>query len=148
MAVSNNSGCTGAAVYRGKVGENIADITSRFPYWFCKNYQKYSGKDEEIFFDQHMLLAAMAPRTGYVNSALEDEWADPQSEYFGAIAAAEIWEKMGLKGLVSNEELPEEPELNKALPEGNVAYRLRDGILFMGRSDWAAFIEFRKLHNV
>lgn len=148
MAVSNNSGCTGAAVHRGKVGENVYDITTRFPYWFCKNYQNYNDKEEELPIDQHMLLACMAPRTVYVNSAKEDEWADPQSEYLGAAAASEIWEKLGLKGLVSSEELPEEPELNKALPEGNIAYRLREGIHFMGRSDWEAYIEFRKIHNV
>lgn len=154
MVISNNSGCTGAALHRGKVGENVYDITSRFPYWFCRNYQNYNYKEEELPIDQHMLLACVAPRAVYVNSALEDQWADPVSEYLSAAAASEIWEKMGQKGLVpagglsADSQLPADPEVNVALPEGSVAYRLREGIHFMGRSDWAAYIEYRKLHNV
>lgn len=162
MVISNNSGCTGAALHRGKVGENVYDITSRFPYWFCRNYQSYCGKEDKLPVDQHMLLACIAPRAVYVNSALEDEWADPQSEYLSAAAASEVWEKLGCAGLLPRAKdgellpektemamaLPEKPEVNVALPDGEVAYRLREGIHFMGRSDWAAYIEYRKLHDL
>ena len=40
--ISNDSGCAGAAITRGKRGEHILDITNRFGYWFAKRYAKYA----------------------------------------------------------------------------------------------------------
>ena len=82
--VSNDSGCSGAAVTRGKKGEHVVHITKNFPFWFCKNYQKYIENEENMPFDQHQLLALVAPRPLCVGSATEDEWADPQSEQMAA----------------------------------------------------------------
>ena len=41
-------------------------------------------------FDQHFLLAAIAPRRVYVASASQDCWADPENEYLSCIAAGNI----------------------------------------------------------
>ena len=61
LAHSNNSGCSGAAVTREKVGERVEQITRNFPYWFCENYKKYIGKEFDMPFDQHFLIASIAP---------------------------------------------------------------------------------------
>lgn len=96
----NCSGNSGAALSRGNTGETVADITSRFPYWFCKKYAKYADKEESLPFDQHELLALIAPRYLYVASATEDAWADPDGELLSAKLASAYYEMYGLKGVV------------------------------------------------
>ncbi|OQB15294.1 MAG: hypothetical protein BWY15_00665 [Firmicutes bacterium ADurb.Bin193] len=140
-AISNESGCSGAAISRGKQGETIKNICNRFPYWFCDNYKKYIDKEFDMPFDQHFLLAAIAPRKVYVASAEEDLWADPVSEFLSCVAASEVFEKMGLDGLIHNDNLPEAGEV---FHKGNIGYHLRAGLHFFSREDWLHFIEFLK----
>ena len=74
-AISNDSGCSGAAITRGKRGEGILEITNRFGYWFSKKYAKYATDVNTLPLDQHFLLAASAPRKILIGSAKEDIWA-------------------------------------------------------------------------
>lgn len=139
--ISNNSGCSGGAISRGKVGETVEKINKVFPYWFAPNYQKYNGKEEEMPFDQHFLVAASAPRHVYVASAVEDIWADPDSEYLSCCAASEVYEKLGMTGFVHPDRLPQSGDV---LQEGNVGYHLRSGCHFLGREDWNNYFNFIK----
>ena len=141
MGISNNSGCLGAAISRGKTGEQVKDVTDRFGYWFCDNYKKYIDNEKDIPFDQHFLIGAIAPRYVYVASATNDTWADPKSEFLGCAAASKVYEALGLKGLVSPDEYPQGgTKLNK----GGIAYHLRDGTHFLSRYDWQCFMEYLK----
>ena len=74
----NGSGCCGAALSLGKTGENLASIQTFFPHWFAPGFRFYAGKENELPFDQHFLLAAVAPRILHVGSGSEDAWADPE----------------------------------------------------------------------
>ncbi len=137
--ISNDSGCSGAAVSRGKGGESIERITNRFGYWFCDDYKKYSGKEDSLPFDQHFLLAASAPRKVYVASAVEDTWADPDSEYLSCFGASEVYEKLGMEGLVGPDRLPGPGDVYHG---GNVGYHLRKGTHYLSREDWKYFMDF------
>jgi len=145
MAISNDSGCSGAAISRGKVGEDIQAITNRFPYWFCGNYKAWVGREWDAPFDQHFLLALVAPRALYVCSATEDEWADPNSEYLCSIAASEAWRLLRRPGLIGPDALPA-PDM--PFHAGSVAYHLRTGAHFLSRSDWGWHMEYREKHGV
>lgn len=138
-AYSNNSGCAGAAVSRGKVGETVKEIYSRFPHWFCQNFEKYGDREDEMPHDQHFLLAAIAPRPVLVGSATEDEWADPLSELLSCIAASPVFPR----GLVFPDRLPTDVD---AYLEGCVGYHLRKGKHYFAREDWARLIRFVRLH--
>jgi hypothetical protein len=142
MVVSNNSGCTGAALSRGKQGETIRDINTRFPHWFSDNYKRYNGREEELPVDQHMLLALIAPRLLYVASASEDQWADPVSEFLSLTAAAKVYRLFGLQAL---EEQPF-PPADSPIARGQTGYHVRTGLHDLLHSDWRCFIEFAKRH--
>ena len=134
--ISNDSGCSGTAITRGKVGEQISQITKRFPYWFCENYKKYVDHND-LTFDQHMLLATIAPRTVLIGSAVEDVWADPDSEYLSCVAASFAWENLGEKGFVAPDRLP---VVGADFREGNICYHLRDGLHYFSRRDWGVYM--------
>lgn len=146
-AVSNDSGCSGAAITRGKAGERVADITAdfRFPYWFCPNYLAYRDNERAMPFDQHYLLALIAPRPLAVGSATRDEWADPESEFMSSILASEAWTAQGKTGLVAD--TSRLPEPGAELPDGMIGYHLRNGTHFLGREDWTAYIRFFNRHS-
>ncbi len=141
VVYSNNSGCSGAALYKDKVGENIKSITEVFPYWFCENYLKYSGRDSEMPFDQHYLTACVAPRRVYIASAQEDKWADPVSEFMNCVAVGGFYEQMGLTGFVHGNALPKPVQI---FHEGNVAYHLREGEHRFGYEDWQYLLKYAK----
>ena len=150
--ISNDSGCCGASLNRGNTGhvretqrgELITDITNRFGYWFCKNLRKYRETNVPDCYDQHFLLASIAPRFVYVASATMDDWADPTSEFLSCVAASEVYEKDGLQGLIHNGEIPEGGE---ELQDGRIGYHKRPGMHFLSRYDWQRYMNFIKLHE-
>lgn len=136
---ANNSGCSGAAITRGKAGERVADITANFPYWFCEKYQQYSGREHTMPFDQHWLIASVAPRMVFVGSAGEDIWADPAAEKQGCMAAAPAWETLGKPGFVC---LGNMESLLERYKRGSVGYHIRAGQHFFTRYDWHQLMRF------
>lgn len=143
--VSNDSGCNGTAITRGKIGENIADSVRVFPYWYCENYANYAGKEYDLPIDQHQLLSLIAPRLLCVGSAKEDNWADPESEYLSVKLASEAFALLGQSGLVdATDELSQS---GTHLLAGNPGYQIRAGSHFLGREDWNTYLDFLDLHK-
>lgn len=142
-ALVNNSGCCGAALNRGKTGESVTSIQTIFPHWFCPNFRAYQNIPvEQMPFDQHQLLGAMAPRPVYVASGSTDYWTDPEAEFAGCKAASPFWEALGLPGLT----ISEYPEPDTAHPEGMVGYHLRRGGHNLTTWDWMRFCDFEERH--
>ena len=86
-------------------------------------------------FDQHWLIASIAPRKVYVASASEDIWADPDSEYLACVAASPAFKN----GFVCENRLP---QINDTFHNGDIGYHLRKGRHYMGREDWNKAISF------
>jgi hypothetical protein len=141
MTISNNSGCSGAAIARRKKGESVKKII-RFKHWFCTNYWKYADNEEKLPFDSHMLIALSAPRLVYVASASKDSWADPEGEFEGTVLASKVYEKLGIPGLGTDKF----PALNGAIHTGKVGYHLRDGKHALNEFDWDQFMNFADKH--
>jgi len=156
-AYSNAAGCAGDSLAHGgsglsrtverdaSRGELISDIVKTFPFWFCKNFAKYADKNYSDTFDQHFLLASIAPRYVMVGSCDLDLWADPQSQQLCALAAGEAWEKLGLSGLVGGSERYLDP--GEALIDGHVAYFKIHSLHFLSRHGWRNFLNFVEKHR-
>ena len=136
--ISNESGQSGAALSRGKSGEKIKDIYNEFPYWFSKSYKKYIDNEDLQEFDQHFLLALIAPRKLYVASAEDDLWADPKSEFLSCVAVNPIYKLYNKEGIVYDDY----PQVNQKLHKGNIGYHMRSGSHSLIRYDWNSFIEY------
>ncbi len=74
MALSAQSGCAGAALWRRRSGETLEKMVTRFPYWLCRNAWKFSGQENDLPVDQHMLLALLAPPAVFLYNGVDDPW--------------------------------------------------------------------------
>lgn len=137
---ANDSGCSGAALSRGYcVGaERIEDIYKKFDYWFCPNYAKYIANEQNMPFDQHCLLALLAPRAVYIGGAIEDVWADNDNQFLSCVAATEVWKLYGKKGLISSDRLP---VCGDIFTDGEVGFHLRSGKHYHSRTDWLIYMD-------
>ena len=142
MVISNNSGCSGAALSRRNYGETVPRINKSFPWWFCNKYQTYNQDVPSLPMDQHELLALIAPRPVYVASAQEDKWADPRGEFLSLQEASKVYALYGYDTLQGYSF----PAPNEHLWKGNCGYHMRTGVHDVTDFDWQSYIEFADKH--
>jgi dienelactone hydrolase len=138
LTISNDSGCTGAALARNKKGERVAVINKNFPHWFNTNYKKFNNKEDKLPIDQHQLIALMAPRLVYVASASQDGWADPEGEFLSCVNAGPVYELFGLKGVGATKM----PKPQKPLHTGHIGHHIREGKHNLTEYDWDRYMDF------
>ena len=71
-----------------------------FTHWYCKAYAKYAPNPPKLLtFDQHLLVASIAPRRVLVEGFGPNDWMDTKGEYLACRAASPAWDFLGLKGM-------------------------------------------------
>jgi len=122
--VNDNASCAaGSPVFRyvGHGGETL-NIVNVFPSWFGPDIHRYVGREEELPFDQHCLLATVAPRPLLLTFALDDRWSNPEGMVQSFWAAGEVYRFLGA-------------------PD-NIAFHLRPGGHAHNLQDWDVLLDF------
>ncbi|WP_205748111.1 SGNH/GDSL hydrolase family protein [Dyadobacter luticola] len=141
MVLSNESGAGGGKQFRRHIGEDIQRLCTVFPHWYAKSFRKYMGKDKELPFDQHFVMALIAPRPVYLATAEEDRNADPRGEFETAKASDATYKFLGTKGF----EGTTFPALNQPV-YGQIGFHIRPGGHDVTNFDWIQFLNFSNLH--
>lgn len=140
LAAPHQSGTGGAALSRSKNGESVGIINALFPHWFGAKFQEFADQEQRLPIDQHLLISLVAPRPVLVSDGSEDDWADPAGAQAAVEAASQVYELLGVPGLV--------PEgLNRASFSGHVAWHRRPGGHALQAGDWTTFMDFGDQHR-
>lgn len=149
FACVNNSGASGAALSRGRCegGESIKDCCKSFPFWYSLNYQKYIDNEDKLPFDQHCLIALVAPRQVYIGAAKEDVWADNDNQILSCFAASKAWSLYQVEGLIAPNRLP---LCGERFTQGSIGFYLRAGHHGHIVDDWRIYMETiqNKIKNI
>ena len=137
LTVSNCSGTCGAKLAHRFFGESFEWIDLWNPHWTVPEFKKYIRRDTEFPIDQHMLMAAIAPRLLYVASGSLDEYADPRGEFEAAVAASPAWRLSGGSGTGTTAF----PPCGK-LVGNEVGYYLREGVHDFTPENWKVLMDF------
>jgi len=148
LACVNGAGEGGPALARRNFGETILQETTNFPHWFVPKYTTYAGKEDTLPFDQHQLIALVAPRGYHGGDGVLDTWADPRGSWLSFVEASKVWALWG-KAPALKEDMP---RLNDLLVAGPLAYHVRDGIHNLTTLDWKLYLDhadslFKKTAN-
>jgi type 1 glutamine amidotransferase len=147
LAIPHQAGCGGTAPSRHKIGgegkkvETVTRINTSFPHWFNADFKTFNDKVERLPFDQHCLVALVAPRPVLFTNAVADVWANPDGQFEVLKAADPVYRLLGAGGL----EAKERPAEN-VLSSGTLGYYIRPGKHSMTKGDWKVFLDFTDKH--
>lgn len=138
VVVPNQTGKGGAPLTKRFYGENIATEAASFPHWFTPGYLAHAGRDTEMDFDQHLLLACVAPRALLIEG-FNQKWFDTEGEYLAVKAASPVWTFLGVPGLPDGA-WPE--NFSTAAIGPRLGYVRRDGPHGLWAFDWKWMMDF------
>ncbi len=137
LACVNGAGEGGPSLTRRNFGETLLQITTNFPYWFAAKYSTYAGKEDTLPFDQHQLIALVAPRGYHGGDGVRDTWADPRGSWLALVEAAKVWAQAG-----QATPFPAEmPSVGDLLVVGPLAYHVRPGGHDLTALDWQLYLD-------
>jgi hypothetical protein len=135
---SSCAGEMGSALARRDFGETVDDMAQNFPWQFAGNFQKWSGRWNEMPVDAHVLIALSAPRPVFITGGTTDQWADPVGEFLAEVAAGPVYRLLGRKDLG----VTQLPALDTPVTDGDLGWHYHTGGHSATPADWSAFLTF------
>lgn len=135
--IAHQSGFAGSSLSRSGTGETLERMAETYPHWLAPGAQAYAKNPASLPFDQHLVLALVAPRRLFLGNARRDVWSDPNSSFRAAQAADDMWMAYGARGLA-------DASMRTFDPTAGIVWWLRAGGHSVVDDDIAAFIEFLK----
>ena len=142
VVVPNQTGGGGVPLAKRNFGEYVNSEVEKFGYWWCPAFTKYAEKEKDMPFDQHMLLACIAPRPLLVEG-FNNPWFDARGEFLALKAASPVWSFLGAEGL-PDVDFPASGETQAIGP--SLGYVRREGKHGIDASDWTWMIDFADKH--
>jgi hypothetical protein len=143
LVIPHQAGCGGTAPSRTKnpKAETVQAINDGFPHWFNDVFPQFNGQVGRLPFDQHCLIALVAPRAVFFTNGVEDQWADPAGQFELLRAADPVYRLLGAEGLG----VDEAPPLGKSVGS-RLGYYLRSGGHVTDPEYWSVFLDFADRH--
>jgi len=138
VCVPNQTGGGGVPLAKRDFGENVSTEMSMFPHWYCKAYGRYVDNEGAMSFDQHLLVASIAPRAILVQG-FNARWFDTKGEFLACRAASCVWEFLGKPGLPAGD-FPANFDTSRIGPW--LGYVRRGGTHGISGYDWQWTLDF------
>ena len=138
VCVPCQTGGGGCPLAKRDFGENVSTEMRSFPHWYCRAYGKYADNEQAMRFDQHLLLASIAPRALLVEG-FNSGWFDTKGEYLACRAASPAWTFLGKEGLPEGD-FP--ANYDTSLVGSSLGYVRRGGAHGISGSDWQWMLDF------
>ena len=98
VVIPNQTGAIGVQLMKRDYGENLRGQALGTVHWYCSKIWDYKDDPRKMPFDQHLLLACVAPRN-LLLECYHKKWFDPRGEWLAAKAASPVWEFLCGRGL-------------------------------------------------
>lgn len=145
LVVPHQSGTGGMALSRDSQQETVERINRVFPHWFNDAFVAFGGHESRLPFDQHCLVALVAPRPLLDTEGAEDAWANFPRSLESLKAADPVYRLLGAtgvrgSGLVQNDEPIVGPNFGRLMQ-----YRL-DEKHTLNQKFWEKILDFADAH--
>jgi hypothetical protein len=141
-----SGGCGGAAVMSKRFyGEPVDDLMCSIGHdKVCGHFIKYLNHEEVLPFDQHMLIALIAPRPIYIGTADGQKEPHNQGMFLAMKHAEPVYKLLGTDGFG----LDSLPEIHQPVMT-TMGFHIRSGKHGIEDYDWKCFMDFadRHLHH-
>lgn len=138
LVVPIQTGGGGVPLAKRNFGETIATEVSSFRHWYCRAYDKYAYDTASMPFDQHLLLACIAPR-GLLVEGFDEDWFDTKGEFLALQAASPVWSFLGKEALP---QVPWPADYERSAIGRDIGYVRRNQGHGISALDWMWMLDF------